>query len=152
MPSNGSIAPVSGLNRLSFSDLARLRAVPSSRDTMAAACCSSLSRVSLYQISRFSVYSLSGYARGLQPGGTSLVYCFSLAGVDGVDGNIVNCSNSSNVEVVCLCCALLVVLLDGVCKKSIGNFCPSVLTPISSEVPRNQPSYKNLWYDGRRSE
>ena len=81
-----------------------------------------------------------------------MVYCFSVAGVEVVDGNIVNCSNSRNVEVVCLCCALLVVLLDGVCKKSIRNFCPPVLTPISSEVLRNQPSYKNLWYDGRRSE
>ena len=91
MPTNGSSAPVSGLNRSIFNALARLRALPSSRDTMAAPICSWLSRVSRDQMSRFSLYSLSGYARGLQPGGVSLLYCFSVAGVDIVlDDNIVN--------------------------------------------------------------
>ena len=83
--------PVSGLNLVIFSALARLRALPSSREITAAPIWLPSSRVSCPQMYRFSLYSLSGYARGRQPGGVSLLYCFSVAGVDIVlDDNIVN--------------------------------------------------------------
>ena len=75
---------------MTLSVLALLRALPSSLLMTAAPACCSVSLVSLDHISRFSLYSRSGYARGLQPGGWSLLYCLSVAGVEVVVGNMVN--------------------------------------------------------------